>query len=459
MELSKIIDSQVSSGLTEKRYRTNINEINPEDNKQQSELYEINVFGHILHIAPGLTIKDKEYPKLVYCYIYAILKNKVKAKLGIVEELTDSPPEIFDISLIEDGRLRLFDVYEQNPDLIRELEYVGNAETEKSMREQREKPAGYEKMNINIFEYIKSIITSKINGKPGHDEIKLELKNDDKKGEYPSYHKILKGILSIYTKILVEKKAYITKEVVDEIKIHAKDMNSLCAILVILEIGIKKFNIIVLDNNDTVVKEINYYRKFTNTPINKDLEYLIVKFTEDNEPILIEKYSSYEVLSENYKTEKSQKERSQKPKKSSVEVPVMSESKMAEEPKKKESKVFSKLPFSQINEDTSQEVDEEKKSSILSQHREKIKSQKPIPVEIPKESVKPPKESVKPPKEKSAPKQPEIIEELEEGEYVDSPEDIPEKPKEPSKAPPKKISISGIKMNNKLASARSSTNK
>jgi hypothetical protein len=305
MELSKVIDSQVSSGLTQKIYRTNINEIHPNDDKQKSELYEINIFGHILQIAPGLTIKDSEYKNLSYCYIYVILKNKVKSKLGIVEEITDSPPLIFDISLIEDGRLRMFDVFEQNPEIIKELEYVQTATTNKERKERKRNGTGYEAMNENVFDYI---IREEIQKQTeshtvkGYDALSKQSKDESKKALYPNEQKVIVETLATYKKPLIASNKNMTESVVNSLRKISKDLDHLCVSLLLLETSLRTFNIILLDENDTVVSLENY-RKFTHINVGKTLSYLVIKWENDT-PLLIEKYSSYDVLPQEYKEER-----------------------------------------------------------------------------------------------------------------------------------------------------------
>ncbi len=306
MELSKIIDSQVSSGLSSKIYRTNINEIQPEDDKQKSELYEVNIFDHILRIAPGLTIKDGEIPKLCYCYIYVILKNKVKAKLGIVEELTDSPPAIFDISLIEDGRLRLFDVYEQNPELITELQYIQNAQNVRE--EPKYEGPGFESMDENVFDYmIREELPNQTSEKTiaGYENLSKQTKDATKQSKYPEEQKSIVEVLGMYKKPIVEAKKNMSEKALIILKEGVKNIRQLCASLLLLEVSLKTFNFIILDETDEVVNTTNI-RAFTTFPKIDTLKYLIVKW-ENDMPHLIEKYSSYELLPDKYKDAKDRK--------------------------------------------------------------------------------------------------------------------------------------------------------
>jgi hypothetical protein len=302
MELSKVLDSQVSSGLTDKIYRTNINEIQAEDDKQTSELYEVNIFGNVIQIAPGLTIKDTQYPKLVYCYVYAILKNKVKAKLGIVEDLTTTPPVFFDISLIEDGRLRLFDVYEQNPDLIKELEYVQNT-TEKVKEKQLE--SGYTEMNENVFDYFIREIKDGIPTSEQYKEISEELKDEVKREKDKKTNDEVRKALDIYKKSISEEKAksgkkvyYFNKNVINDIRKYVNNINTLSEILFIIYVVLKNFNVIVIDENESVYN-MNKYRPFSRTPENESFPYLVVQWKDDM-PMLIGKYDSYKILPQKY---------------------------------------------------------------------------------------------------------------------------------------------------------------
>ncbi len=372
MELSKIIDSQVSSGLTPKIYRTNINEIEPNDDKQKSELYEINVFDHILQIAPGLTIKDKEYKDLTYCYIYVILKNKVKAKLGIVEELTDSPPVIFDISLIEDGRLRLFDVYEQNPELIKELEYV------QVSREKEAEPTytgpGYEEMDENVFDYIiKEELKNQTSEKTitGYENLSKQTKDSIKQSQYPEEQKIIVEILGMYKKPIVDAKKNMSETAINILKNGVKNISQLCASLLLLSISLKTFNFIILDETDEVVK-LNNYRAFTTFPLVETLPYFIVKW-ENNMPHLIEKYNSFSLLPDKYKDKK--KTTSTKPKSAAAEESKMPTSTKPKLAAAEESKMpTSAKPKSAAAEESKkpiQSVKIQEKSSDLKTERKK----------------------------------------------------------------------------------------
>jgi hypothetical protein len=302
MELSKILDSQVSSGLTDKIYRTNINEIQTEDDKQTSELYEVNIFGNVVQIAPGLTIKDTQYPKLIYCYVYAIVKNKVKAKLGIVEDLTTTPPVFFDISLIEDGRLRLFDVYEQNPELIKDLEYVPNT-TEKVKDKQLE--SGYIEMNENVFDYFIREIKDGITTSEQYKEISEELKDENKRKKDTKTNDEIRKALDTYKKAISDEKTrtnkkvyYFNKNVINDIRKYVTNINKLSEILFILHIVLKNFNFIVIDDNE-IVHDINKYRLFNRTPENNSLPYIVVQWKDDM-PMLIGKYDSYKILPQKY---------------------------------------------------------------------------------------------------------------------------------------------------------------
>ena len=67
------VDSRISS----KTYKTDVDELEPNDQNLKSELYEVSIFNHNINISPGLVIKEDN---LSYCYVYAIKNNKVAKK-------------------------------------------------------------------------------------------------------------------------------------------------------------------------------------------------------------------------------------------------------------------------------------------------------------------------------------------------------------------------------------------
>jgi hypothetical protein len=115
------MESSVASKLSPNIYTADIHKLYKDDNDVPSELYEINIFNNVLHIAPGKPIIDDKL-KLTYMYVYAIKNEKVVANLGVYELLTDKPEKMYDISTLDD--LLLFDVYYTSPSKIKELEIV-----------------------------------------------------------------------------------------------------------------------------------------------------------------------------------------------------------------------------------------------------------------------------------------------------------------------------------------------
>ena len=117
------MESSVVSQISPKEYIADIKKIYKDDVDAESELFEINIFDHTLHIAPGKSIADEEHDKLVYFYVYAIKDEKVIANLGVYEFHTDEQKLMYDISTLEN--LLLFDYYYTNPGIIKEFEITG----------------------------------------------------------------------------------------------------------------------------------------------------------------------------------------------------------------------------------------------------------------------------------------------------------------------------------------------
>jgi hypothetical protein len=130
------MESSVTSQISPKLYSADIKKLYKDDVDAQSELFEINIFNHILHVAPGKSIADEEHDKLVYFYVYAIKDEKVIANLGVYELLTDEQKLMYDISSFEN--LLLFDYYYTSPGVIKEFEITGKN---------------------NIFDYIQTHLT------------------------------------------------------------------------------------------------------------------------------------------------------------------------------------------------------------------------------------------------------------------------------------------------------------
>jgi hypothetical protein len=95
-----------------------LSEIEPEDRNIKSDLYELSIYDHTIHISPGKTIEDDEIKNLVYCYVYVVKQDKVVQKLGVYERFTTEKEDFFDLSTFEKGTLCLFEKYETNPSLF-----------------------------------------------------------------------------------------------------------------------------------------------------------------------------------------------------------------------------------------------------------------------------------------------------------------------------------------------------
>ena len=110
--------SSVNSRISPKRYESLLSEIEEEDRNIKSDLYELSIYDHTIHISPGKTIEDEEIKDLVYCYVYVVKNDKVVQKLGVYEKFTKEKEDFFDLSTFEKGTLCLFEKYETNPSLF-----------------------------------------------------------------------------------------------------------------------------------------------------------------------------------------------------------------------------------------------------------------------------------------------------------------------------------------------------
>ena len=104
------MESSVSSQKTSKIYSAPLSKLYKDDLNVQSELFEINIFNTVLHIAPGKSIAGDD--GLVYFYVYAIKDERVVANLGVYELITDEQQELYDISTFDD--LLLLNNYSKN---------------------------------------------------------------------------------------------------------------------------------------------------------------------------------------------------------------------------------------------------------------------------------------------------------------------------------------------------------
>ena len=110
--------SSVNSRISPKRYESLISEIEEEDRNIKSDLYELSIYDHTIHISPGKTIEDEEIKDLVYCYVYVVKNDKVVQKLGVYEKFTKEKEDFFDLSTFEKGTLCVFEKYETNPSIF-----------------------------------------------------------------------------------------------------------------------------------------------------------------------------------------------------------------------------------------------------------------------------------------------------------------------------------------------------
>ena len=108
----------------DKEYNTTIDDLEERDYNIKSELYKVRIFNKNIHIAAGNIIKDEKYTTLYYCYVYVILKERVKAKLGVYEKVIDGKeiPIQFDLSLFDEGSMLVFDNYYNDTKKINEFE-------------------------------------------------------------------------------------------------------------------------------------------------------------------------------------------------------------------------------------------------------------------------------------------------------------------------------------------------
>jgi hypothetical protein len=114
----------------DKEYDTLIDELEEGDYELKSELYKVTIFNKIIHISPGNVIKDERLTTLYYCYVYVIIKDRVKAKLGVYEKIIEGAniPERFDLSEFDEGSMLVFDDYYKDPKRLDEFEIVEQVE-------------------------------------------------------------------------------------------------------------------------------------------------------------------------------------------------------------------------------------------------------------------------------------------------------------------------------------------
>ena len=209
------VDSRISS----KTYKTNVDELEPNDQNIKSELYEVSIFNHPLKIAPGLVIQEDN---LSYCYVYAIKNNKVVKKIGVYEKIEDDS-DMFDLSTFSEGSLCLFDVYEKNPSLILELE-----DTDTKPNSLREDVFDFILTKINDEEPEKRVELTK----KSYKEILLLL--TARKKEDSENNKIITNLLNLIKKTIGDKKYY-GEETQDKIKKYATDVKKRMLSLIVTE--------------------------------------------------------------------------------------------------------------------------------------------------------------------------------------------------------------------------------
>jgi hypothetical protein len=209
----------VESRISSKTYKTNVDELEPNDQGLKSDLYEVSIFNHVIKISPGLAIKEDN---LSYCYVYAIKNNKVVAKIGVYETL-DETEDIFDLSTFSEGTLCLFDVYERNPSLILELEETSQK------NEERDTVFDYMLTKINDDEPDKKTTLTK-NSYKG---ILLVL-TAKKKVLEDENSRIITNLLNIIKKSVSTKK-YFNETTQEAIKKYAKDLNKKVLSLIVSE--------------------------------------------------------------------------------------------------------------------------------------------------------------------------------------------------------------------------------
>lgn len=244
------MESSVSSQLTGKVYNAPLSKLYKGDIDAKSELFEINIFNTVLHIAPGKSIADED--GLVYFYVYAIKDEKVVANLGVYELITDEQKELYDISTFDN--LLLFDYYYTTPSKIKEFEIKGKN---------------------NIFQYIdthleaetdKKKLVSIFNQLLAYIKAEKEALGDN----YKLYYNVL-SILSTNIKTLG-----IPKETLDKLKEKCdsekkKPLEQFKICLALLE-PFYSVHFLFIDNGETV----SNFRDKTPTQTFKPKQYIIV---------------------------------------------------------------------------------------------------------------------------------------------------------------------------------------
>lgn len=139
--------SKVKSQLSAKIYDVGLESLEKRDDKFNSDLYKVNIFGKNVVIAPGRPIIDTDIPGLVYFYVYVIKHEKVVAKLGVYEKMTKEVKEIYDLSDFPDGSLLMFDLYYNKPDIMDDFEDQELKEEEEELEELDESESKENELN------------------------------------------------------------------------------------------------------------------------------------------------------------------------------------------------------------------------------------------------------------------------------------------------------------------------
>jgi hypothetical protein len=353
----------------DKDYETLIDELEEGDYELKSELYKVSVFNKVIHISPGNVIKDERIATLYYCYVYVIIKDRVKAKLGVYEKMIEGTniPEQFDLSEFEEGSMLVFDDYYKDPKRLNDFEIIEQVE------------AG----DDNVFLYLQT----KIDPEPSAETIKTHStkrltkiydmikKNKEKEAEYTKmFEKHLK-----YFKNL-EK---FNDEFMEKLESSDLKTSSLIFILCILELYFEvKF--IFVDENSMMINDSEIRTMFNTTKYN---EIIVVNTATKNIVEKTEDISQLVLLKEKYKPTLVQvKDKTKAKEEAFVEDPeenflkeegVLSEEEEEEEPSLSKAKNKTLLAESKSSEfDTSIETglaDPPEKSSKISFKGSEIK--------------------------------------------------------------------------------------
>uniref|UniRef100_A0A6C0JJ64 Uncharacterized protein n=1 Tax=viral metagenome TaxID=1070528 RepID=A0A6C0JJ64_9ZZZZ len=266
----------------DKEYDTLIDELEEGDYELKSELYKVTVFNKVIHISPGNVIKDERLATLYYCYVYVIIKDRVKAKLGVYEKMIEGTniPEQFDLTEFDEGSMLVFDDYYKEPKRLNDFEIIEQVE------------AGED----NVFLYLQS----KIDPEPSAETIKIHSssrltkvydmikKNKEKEAEYTK-------IFEKYSKYFKNLEKF-NDEFME--KLESSDLKPLNVmfILCILELYFSVKFIFVDENlmmiNDSEIRTMFNTKKYDEVIVLNTVTKNIVEKTEDISQLVLfkEKY-------------------------------------------------------------------------------------------------------------------------------------------------------------------------